>query len=227
MKMETLKLSLLAILILSGFSSCRKTSAVDTAEVDVFVKSTLINGLTAYGTAHFVTGTDPMISVAVHSPDGVTDSLFSYDSSNLYYHLEPSFLNGTYSATPPAPGTYTYNIKFNDGKEKSFTNVLAPNYLMPPTIVSLVKSTDANSIMLQWNPVAGAQAYEVIVTKGGMQIYASAYLNPSLYEFDLPVTNIAAYTPGTFTFELDAVTFESTTSNYLQAISSSTTTIDL
>lgn len=225
--MERMKLSVMVILILAGLSSCRKTSATDGADVDVFVKSMVKDGLSLYGASHFVVGTDAMKSVAVHSPDGVTDSLVSYDSSNLYYHLEPNLGLGTYSTTPPVPGTYTYHIKFNDGTEKSFTNVLGSNYLTAPTIVSIAESTDSNSIALKWNAVTGAQAYEVIVTKGGVQIYSSPYLDPSLYEYDLAINYLSAYTPGTFTFELDAVTFESTTSQYIQAISTTTTTIDL
>jgi hypothetical protein len=187
----------------------------------------LKDGVLLYGATHFVTGTDAMQSVAVVSPDGVTDSLISYDSSYLYYHLEPAIAMGTYTTTPPATGTYTYNIKFADGKVKSFTNVLASSYLTPAAITSLVLSTDGNSVMLQWHPVAGAQAYNVIVTKGGLQLYSSSYLDPSLYEFDLPITNISTYQPGTFTFELDAVSFESTTSPLIQSIASSTANIDL
>ena len=226
--MERIKLAFLVILVLSGLSSCRKESAADQASVDVFVKTIIKDGIQYYGASHFVVGTDAMKSVAVSSPDGVTDSLFSYDSSNLYYHLDPSINFGTYYTTPPTSGTYTYSIKFNDGLVKSFTNVLATTHLVPPTIESLVKSTDGTTVNLKWDAVPGAEAYAVKVTKGGIQAYSvPSYIDPSILEYDLPITSLSTYAPGTFTFEIDAILFESTTSASYQSIGASTANIDL
>lgn len=228
MNMERIKLSVLAILILSGLSSCRKQAASDDAIVDVFVKSVSLSGHPYFGLTHLVSGTDAMKSVTVLTPDAVTDSLTAYDASNLYYDLFPTFDVGGYTPNLPTSGVYTYKIKFNDGIEKTFTNTLSSSYLLPAANLSLAKTLDGNSVSVTWSPVTGAQAYQLIVTKGGITVFSSAFINPSLNtNTNLPISNLSAYAPGTFTFELDAVSFESSDFKLVQAVSASTADIDL
>lgn len=227
LKMKKLKLLVLVILILGGLSSCHKYSPTDGASVDVFVRSILANGQLYFAPTYDATGTDAMKSIGVHSPDGITDSLFSFDSSYLYFHKEPSVGLGDYSTTRPAAGTYTFDIKFNDKVEKSFTNELSSIYLLPATIVSIAKATDINAVKLTWEAVTGAEAYQLLVYKAGVLIFSSQYLDPAGTTVNLPISYISAYQPGTFTFELDAISFESATSSQIQAVSSTTSNIDL
>ena len=230
MKTERIKLSVLVILILSGLSSCRKQSAADNAMVDVYVKSILIGGhpLPYFALEHLVSGTDAMNSVAVHTPDGVTDSLSSVDSSNTYYELIPTYDVGGYTPTLPTPGTYTYDIKFSDGIQKTFTNSLGPGYLVPATNFSLVESADASSVSVTWDQVSGAQAYQLLVTIGGITVFSSSFIPQSSNTSTvLATSNLSSYIPGTFTFELDAVMFESSEHKLVQAVSATTATIDL
>lgn len=228
MKMERINLSVLAIFILSGLSSCRKQSATDGATVDVFVKSVLVSGHPYFAVTHLVSGTDAMKTVTVRTPDGVTESLISIDPSNIYYDLLPTFDVGGYTPNLPTPGTYTYNIKFNDGIEKTFTNTLGSGYLLPSANLSLVESADAGFVGVTWNQVTGAQAYQLLVSIGGITVFSSAYVSQSLnLSTVLPVSTLSAYLPGTFTFELDAISFESSDFKLVQAVSESTATIDL
>jgi len=226
--MERIKLSVLVILILSGLSSCRKQSATDSATVDAFVKSVSLSGHPYYAVTHLVSGTDPMNSVAVQTPDGVTDSLTSYDSSNLFYELLPTFDVGGYTPNLPTPGTYTYHVKFSDGVEKTFTNTLGPGSLLPSTNFTLVESADDSSVGVAWDLVSGAQAYQLLVSIGGTTVFSSSYIPQSLnLSTVLPTSALSAYIPGTFTFELDAITFESSDHTLVQAVSATTATIDL
>jgi hypothetical protein len=227
MKMERLKLYLLVIMILTGLSSCHKPSRSDGAIVDVFVKSISANGQTYFATTYDATGTDAMKSVGVHTPDGVTDSLYAYDAGYLYFYKDPSLALGDFSTTPPTAGTYTFDVKFNDAVEKSFTNELSTSYLLPATIQSVVKAASSNSVTTTWDAVAGAQAYQLLVYNAGNLVFSSQYLDPSSTSVDLPITYISAYQPGTFTFEIDAVSFESDTSSLIQAISASTYNVSL
>jgi len=228
MKMERLKLSLLVIMILTGFSACHKAGPTDGATVDVFVKTIVANGQNYFATAYDASGTDAIKSVGLHTPDGVTDSLYAYDSGYLYFYKEPSLALGDFSTTPPATGTYTFDVKFNDWLEKSFTNILGTSYLLPAVIVSIGNATDANAVKLTWNPVTGADAYQLLVYKAGVMVFSSQYLDPAAGTVvNLPITYLSQYQPATFTFELDAVSFESTTSSLIQAISAASINIDL
>jgi hypothetical protein len=227
-KMERIKLSVLALLILSALSSCRKQAASDSATVNVFVKSILVDGHSYFAASHMVSGTDAMRSVAVHTPDGVTDSLTSTDSSHLFYSLLPTFDVGGYTPDLPASGTYTYDIKFNDGIEKTFTDTLTSSYLLPASNLSAVESADGSSVNVTYNPVASVQKYQLLVTIGGIAVFSSTYISPSLNtNIILPTSYLSQYMPGTFTFEIDAILFRSSGYNLVQAVSAATTTVSL
>jgi len=230
MKMKRIKLSVLVILILSGLLSCRKQSASDSAIVDVYVKSLYIGGhpLPYYALEHLVSGTDAMKSVTVLTPDGVTNTLVPYDSSNLYFDLIPTNDVGGYTPNLPTSGTYTYTVIFNDGIQKTFTNTLGPGNLLPAANLSLVESSDGSSVSVSWNQVTGAQAYQLLVSIGGITVFSSSFIPQSLNLSTIfPTSNLSAYIPGTFTFELDAISFESSDYKLVQAVSASTATIAL
>jgi len=208
--------------ILTGISACQKASNSDNAAADVFIITFLNQGEPFFQLAHQVQGTDAMKSVTVQTPEGEIDSLKSYDTSYLSYHLE----SADSSSVPPTPGTYNYTVKFNDGIIKTFTNDLGTSYLTPPVILSLAKSTSSNSIALTWTTVTNAHAYAVVVTSstGKLAYSTPAYIDPSQTEFDVPTTYFSS--PGTYKFELRAYLFEATPPA-IQAISKSSMSIAL
>lgn len=228
MKMKLIKLSVLVIMIFIGLSACKKAKDINTAVADVFVRSNLSDGEPVYGLAQYVSGSSAMSSVTVHSPDGLTDQLNAYDTSNTTFYSEPSLLLGTYSHTHPMPGEYSYGVTFSNGDELVVKNALTADYLLPANIASCAKTTDGLYLRTTWSSVLGAQAYRFIITKAGSVVFNSSYFQyPSSGYMDLGMSNLYSFTPGTFTLELEAVLAETIDPTLVQAVSSASISVDL
>jgi hypothetical protein len=232
--MRKLHLLALAALIMLGLSGCEKAKVANDASADVFVKS-IINpqGATVYTAVYSVFSYNQMTSVSVLSTAGSTAvQLKNYENGGNSFFNEP--VDADYSATAPATGIYTFNVKFSDGEEKTFTNSLSSATLLPANITSVAKTALGDSVIISWNPIANTHAYQLKVTKGTTDVF---YQRPFMYEkpalianprYAIPINVFSSAGTGSFNFELTGILFESTTSyDYYQAISSSTKTVDL
>ncbi len=225
--MRILHLISLTALVILSFSGCEKAKVTNQATADVFVKSIKnAQGATVYAVIHSVFSYNVMKSVSVTSPDGTTKQLTNYENGGNSFFNEPAVTD--YSVTAPLAGTYTYLAKFNDGEEITYTNALSAATILPANITLLAKSATADSVYIKWDAIASAHAYQLKVMKGTTQVYyqpafvdASVPLKPNL-RLGFRVSNLTSNAgSGTFDFELTGLLFESTTYDYLQAISSS------
>lgn len=228
MKMKEIKFPFLAVLILLSFSACLKDKQANNAVADVYVKSILADGLPVYAVSQYVQGTTAMASVTVHTPDGLTDQLVSFDNSGLTFYKEPLLAFGDYSSTKPASGTYSYGVSFKDGEEKVYTNVLSAGSLLPAAITSISKLTDGQNVRMSWEPIVGAEYLRLSVYRADTWLYTSQpFSPPTANSIDVPISIIPSFTQGTYTYEIDGIIYESATSGLLQAVSTASVTIDL
>ena len=132
------------------------------------------------------------------------------------------------SLEPPVTGTYTYHVTFTNGEQKVFTNNLTNDFLLPPVVDSLYIKPDGITLRMKWQPVAGAQAYQIRVSSGQNVILPwLQFADPSGMYTERLISMFSNYLPGTLTFELRAVLYESGDETYAQAISYSSKSIDL
>jgi hypothetical protein len=228
MKKKATRVSVLVTMILLILLSCKKDKTNDNAVADVYVKSILSDGEPVFGLAHYVLGYAAMTSVTVSTPVGMTDPLNAYNTGKTIFYIEPSLALGTYTGTPPSPGTYSYGITFNDGIEKVITDDLGATYILPASITSIVKSSNNQSVIMSWEPLAGAEYFQVSIYKEGTwQWTSSAFPPPTGNTTSIPLSVIPSYSPGSYTYQLDAVNYASAETGNFQAISSASVTIDL
>jgi hypothetical protein len=228
MEKKIIKVPVLAMMILLVMFSCKKASRNDNALADVYVKSILVDGEPYFGLAHYVVGYEPMTSVTVDPPSGTSEPLIAFDNSKTIYYIEPTLALGTFSTTPPTPGTYDYLVTFDDAVEKTVTDDLGSTYLLPASITSIVKATDNQSVKLTWQAVTGVEYYQLSISKEGTVVYTSQLFTPPTNNtIDIPISYIPSYTPGTYTYQLDAVDYASVETGKLQAVSSASVSIDL
>ena len=239
------KLPLLTIVsfILLGLTGCEKATIVDVATADAFIQSIKNPNDTSqvvFAVVHSVFSYNLMTTVSVEaplsaaSPDSISTSLINYAKMGNSFYNHP-----VYSTSLPTPGTYTYSVTFKDGQVISFNNTLLYNILLPPDITYLAKNATADSVYISWNAVANAQAYQVKVTKGTVTgasatqvFYAAPFKDTSNppranLTISVPLSAVTPYGAGTYTFEVDALLYESSAYTYLQAIGTSTKVITL
>jgi len=216
------------ILILAGFSACEQTTVTNVATADAFIK-TIINQVdTLFGVAHSVVSYNRILSASVKSPSGDSIALPGNADAGISIYKEPSVSSGDYSKSLPLAGTYTYDVTFKDKTKQVLNNTLGADFLLPAEIDSLGLATDGQSIVLKWNPVQGAQFYQIRVTIGNTEVIAAKlYSAEQGLEVQFPISYFSRYMPGTFTIELDGLLFESTTYSLLQAMSVSYGSITL
>lgn len=221
-------LFILLIFIFLGFMSCEKTTVTNQATADVFIKSILYQGDTLHGAAHSVFSYNGIKEVSVKTPQGDTLLLPSESDQGISVYLDPSIDGGNYSVLPPSPGTYTYRVIFKDGTKTTLTNILGGNYLVPAKIDSIARSADGQFVILKWEPVKDAQGYQIRITKGNTEVVAAkSYFQLDKLRIEYPISSFSPYLPGTFTVELDALLFESSAHQSLQAMSVATGSADL
>ena len=226
--MKKIELSLLVIVILLSFTACKKISNSNTAAADVYVKAILSGGVPVFGVTEYVIGSNTMNSVSVHTPDGLTGNLDAYDTSGTSYYREPLAGTSDYSLIPPTTGEYSFGVTFSNGEEKVVTNVLGSSYLLPATITALTESADGQSVTMSWNALTGADSFQLSISKGGTVVYASqAFTAPLTNSLSIPINLIPTFIAGVYTYELDAVKYESASSNLFQAVSTATMDVAL
>jgi hypothetical protein len=228
MKKKAFKVPVLVILVILVLFSCKTAKQNDNAAADIYVKSIIFDGEPVYGLAQYVIGYAVMNTVTVTAPGGAIDQLTAYDVSKMIYYSEPSIAMNTYSTTPPTPGTYSYGITFDDGIQKVVTDNLGTSYLLPATITSISKSTNSQSVILNWEPLLGVDYFQLSISKAGTVVYTSdPFVPPTGNTLTIPIGLITSFTPGTYTYQLDAIKYASLQTGNIQAISSASTTIDL
>lgn len=228
MKKNEVKVPFLIMILLLALISCQKDKVNDSADADVYVKSVFNDGEPVFGLVQYVFGYSAMSSVLVQSPGGMTDQLSAYNTGKTTYYSEPSIGLGTYSGTPPTPGAYVYDVTFEDGIGKSYTNELGADYLLPPSITSITKSTGSQSVTMIWEPLTGAEYFQLSILKDATTLYTSnPFTPPSGNTIDIPLSFIPSYTPGVYTYQLDAVIYESDGSGKIQAVSSASVSIEI
>ena len=213
--------------IIFAISSCKKTTS-DEAVVDAFVRSLKYNNQDAYSAVFSATSNNVMAEVTVDMPGGGSFKLSEHSSGLGYSFLtDTSFVGLSYSHTPPASGLYTFHIKYADGTQQVYTNTLSSDYLLPPVIDSLYKKPDGVNLRLKWEPVAGADTYEMRISSGDNEIMPwLEYGSTTALFYERRLTNFYNYLPGTLKFEIRAVKYESNKS-YVQALSYTYALIDL
>lgn len=230
MKKKAMRVPVLVIMMLLVLLSCNKDNKPDdNAEADVYIKSVLIDGVPVFGIAHYVLGYATMNAVTVDLPGGMTDQLNAYDAGKKIFYIEPSIAEGTYSNNVPEPGIYYYNVTFSDGVESVFINQLTSSYLLPAEITSVVKSSDSQSVILSWAPVAGVEYFQLSIYKeGALKFSSPPFTPPTGNSIDIPISIITSpYMPGSYTIQLDAIDYESLETGKLHAISSASSSIVL
>jgi hypothetical protein len=226
--MKNISLSFVVILIMLFGFSCKKSDTPRDATADVFARSLLYNGIIGYSTVHSVTSYSPMTAVSVEAPGGVTFRLTDQDGTGTAF-LKDTSMAGLYpSQQPPLTGDYTYHVTFSNGEQKIYTNNLANDFLLPPVIDSLYVKPDGITLRLKWEPVTGAGAYQIRISSGQNIIMPwLQFAEVSGMYTERLIATFAYYLPGTLTFELRAVKYESSDEKYVQAISSAAASIDL
>jgi len=228
--MKILRFLVLGYCILLGLIACKKSTTEDIASADVFIqsiKNPIDTTQTLYAAVSSIFSYSSMTSVSVIDPNNSTKQLTNYANLGNSFYNDP-----VYSATLPSVGVYNYTVKFSDGQSKAYTNTLLAATLPPPVITSLGKNVANDSINITWKAVANAQAYQMKVTKGTgtslTQVYylapfydASTPLRPVL-TMGVPLVTISAYGTGTYTFEIDAILYETSAYTFIQAVGIST-----
>ena len=232
--MRKLQLAALGFFILLGFTGCKKNTTADIGLADVFVqtiKNPADTSQTLYAVVNSVISTNIMTSATVVAPNNSTMQLANYANSGNSFYNDP-----VYSATSPSPGVYNYSVKFQDGQSMAYSNTLLTTTLPPPFIKSLSKTVLGDSIKIVWKAIPNAQAYTLKVTTGtgassvlvfyAAPFYDSSTIPKAILTYGLPIGSVS-YGAGIYTFELDALLYESTAYTYVQAIGISTKDITL
>lgn len=221
--MENLSLPFLVIMILLAGSSRKKGDTSNSTVVDVFVRSLIYNGMLGYSEVHSVASIDGMTAVSVTAPNVPAFSLADHFGDGTSFFKDTSMVVGPYSHTPPVPGVYTYHVTFKNCEKKDYTNTLTSTILAPPVIDSLYKKPFGGdlSVRLKWEPVVGAQYYQIRISCGTNEIqpWGSNFTTTSELVYERLVGTFYNYLPGTITFELRALLYEGSDETHVQAIS--------
>lgn len=222
--MKKLHYLALIALIMIGLSGCEKGKVTNVATADAFVQAIKnAQGATVFTVVHSVFSYNGMTSVKVTGPDGAVKQLTNYENGGISFYNVP--VDADYSAIPPTAGTYTYLVKFKDGEEITYTNSLSSSDILPTTITSLAKTAKGDSVYISWNAITNTHAYQIKVTQGTTVIYSSSPFvdNSSPKKLNLKVgfrlLDLTSNVAGTYTFSIGGLLYETTTYDYLQAIS--------
>jgi hypothetical protein len=228
MKKNAIRVPAFVIMILLISISCKKETRNDNAAADVYVRSILYGGVPVYGLAQSVFGFAAMTKVTATTPTGTVIQLKANDSQNMIFYSVPTTPE-TYSTTTPQPGTYTYNITFDDGIEKILTNDLGANFLPPPVITSIAKSADGQAVVLSWEQLSGVDYFQLTISRQSTILYTSEQFAPiSGNTLTIPKAVITDFLPGkTYKYQLDAINYESLETGQLQSVSSASASIVL
>jgi hypothetical protein len=225
-----MKTRILAVLMLLSVMACKNDKRVDDGVADVYVKTVLIDGVPAYGIAHYFLGYSSLTSVTVTKPDATQSQLSTYDNSFTLFYFEPSVSGGSFSATLPLQGTYTYNVKFDDGIEKTYSDQISGDYILPPTNMALAKSEDGQRVQVRWS-LAGSLTdvyYRYTVLQNESVLFRTdpfTLKDPGNLYFEIPVYYFSSYPTGNYKIELEAIKYQSLSEGKIQSASSTSADI--
>jgi len=226
--MKNLVLSLMVVSVLLFIFSCKKTDTAQDASADVFIRSLNFNGSVAFSAVYSLTSYSTISGVTVEIPGGYSFHLADHDGTGTAFYKDTSMEGLGYSHSPAAAGIYNFHVSYTNGEEKLYTNTLSSDYLLPPVIDSLYRKPDGITLRLKWSPVAGAQAYQIRISSGQNEIRPwLEFSEATASYYETLISNFYFYLPGTITFEIRAVKYESDTKELVQAISYSSASIDL
>jgi len=207
--------------------SCNNVETYNDSSADVFVRSQKYNNTDSYSAVFSVISFSQMVGVTVDIPNGSSITLSDQNNDGLSFIKDTSLTTELYSHVPPPSGIYTFHVNYADGTQKVYTNTLSSDYLLPPVVDSLYKMPDGKILRLKWNPVSGADAYQLRISSGHNEILPwMEYPNATLSFYQQYLSQFSSWLPGTITFEIRGVKRESN-KNYMQAISYTSVDVDL
>jgi hypothetical protein len=233
MKMKKLHILAIVALILPIFTSCEKAKTSNDALADTFVKIIKDDqGRILYAPVCSVFSPATKITSATAvSPYGTILSLSNFENGGMSFFNVPT--ENDYSIDLPPAGDYTFKVKFDGGEEKVYTDVLTDQTISPANITSLTKSANGDTICIRWDAIANVSAYQLRITKGTtMVFYQSSFSDISTpkkanLKAGVLISSLINHEPGTYTVELNGLLFEPSSTDYLQAITSSKMDIQL
>jgi len=166
--MKTIKYLINSLLIVSilSFSACKKeketpTNTHDDAYADVIAKKMIMMGNEKYVPVFFAGGENIVENgSSVKGPDGTVYDLHSFWAGD-------GILTGSGAVgnTAPAPGTYTFTLKFSDGYVKTLTDVLeGEDTTVPQITVQYNTNTTPQTIDISWTASPEADFYCIKMT---------------------------------------------------------------
>ncbi len=164
--MKNIKLIVLLFGILISLNACEKDdielpqNTHEDAYGDVILKKMYMMGEYKYALVAFAGGNGIIGEGSyVVTPSGIEVDLHEFWAG-------PGKLTGVMSTgtTKPELGTYTFNLKFNDGYAKIVTDILEPTEIDVPVITVNYDKT-AQIIEVSWTEVPGADLYCVKLTE--------------------------------------------------------------
>jgi hypothetical protein len=218
---------LLAIMGVITFYSCNKVETYSDVAADVFVSSTRENNVDSYKAVFSAISYSKMTSVTVDGPNGSSVSLVDESGDGLSFTRDTTLNGETVSHVAPPAGIYTFHVNFADGSQKTYTNTLSSDILLPPVIDSLYRKPDGVSLRLKWKPVTGADDYQMRISCGHNEILPwMAFGSSTQLFYQQYISTFSPWLPGTITFEIRGAKHESDR-NYMQAISYTRVNIEL
>ncbi len=188
MEKFSLKIFPVAILLIVGLSSCKKSEVNKEVYIDSYVHSIFDRtGVPVYNVMHTAYSFTKLSAVSVTGSSGTTITLDNF--SNGYSFYNPVGDSTAYKPVPPDPESFTYNITYDNGETATKTDATVAKYLLPAPQVKAKK--DSSNIVLSWLQVANAEAYKVRIFSQD----ANADTNTLLYESDFFVPKDATVTP--------------------------------
>ena len=211
-----------------SFTGCEKTKVVNIATVDTFIrsiKSPADTSKTVYAVIQSAFSYNLIASVTAVAPAGETLTLTNPSKSGNSFYYTPA--DSAYSVSLPTLGTYNYTVTFKNKEEITYTNVLSSSVLPPPTIISIAKSADLDSVYITWKALANVNAYQLKVSKGNTPVfYQPPFMDTSnplkpILKMGFSMGTFSSTGTGVYTFNLDGMLFENSDNTYIQAVGSS------
>ena len=226
--MKKLYYLIIGVVISISFTGCEKAKVVSIATVDTFIRSiknSADTSKTVYAAIHSAFSYNLIASVTTATPGGQTLTLTIPSQSGNSFYYSPA--DSAYSVSVPTLGTYNYTVTFKDKEVITYTNVLSASVLPPPTIISIAKSADLDSVYITWKAVANVDAYQLKVSKGNTAVfYQPPFMDNSnplkqILKMGFSMGSFSTTGAGVYTFNLDGILFETSEKSDIQSIGSS------
>jgi len=147
----------------------------------------------------FVTPEDTLFGIGLYAyTNGEFESVsaFCNDEDGAFYTLEPfndSKNDFSYETpleemthTPPPAGEYVFDVDFEDEKFTTLTDLLAPDYVLPPVIIRCEYNTTIDQIVIQWAEIMDEGILRFTVCNTDRELlYASSAIEKSRFIYTL------------------------------------------